>query len=165
MEKDKDVAAAIEQEPIENMIERQMRIDRRVEMDLPIEPIRREIRNDGQTEVVCVDAPGRGGACHEYLISQSEGWMSFFMVGFQNGPITEPDDVNGCQTEDLIAICIDRLEHFQKGEYACAENQKALRHMQFAMLELEQRTSDRKERGVEGTYNIIRESGGNEKSI
>ena len=117
----------------------------------PREVIRREVRNNGQTEVVCVDEPGPGGACHEYLISQEEGPLSFFLVMFQKGPIANDDDVNGCQIEDLIAICMDRLEGFQSGDFPCDENANALFYLKQALQELDHRTADRIARNVEGT--------------
>ena len=46
-------------------------------------------------------------------------------VLFQDGPVAEVG-VNGCHNEDLIAIVIDRLQHFQRGDFACRENALAL---------------------------------------
>ena len=112
---------------------------------------RREIRNNGQTEVVCVDRPGPGGACHEYLISQAEGPLSFFLVMFQKGAVSCDEEVNGCQMEDLIAICIDRLQGFQAGGFQCAENAMALTHLEEALRWLDLRTEGRTVRGIEGT--------------
>lgn len=112
------------------------------------------------TEVVCLDEPGQGGACHEYLVLQSVTHVDngneqrreniFAKVSFQNGPIKE-FGVNGCHNEDLIAIVIDRLEHFQKGEFSCRENALALTKLEEAMHWLRHRTNARIARGVEGT--------------
>ena len=110
--------------------------------------VRREIRNNGQTEVVCVDQPGPGGVCHEYLISQAEGPLSFFLVMFQKGPITCDEDVNGCQIEDLIAICIDRLEGFRNGPFSCDENEEAIFCLESTLVWLEDRTADHETRGL-----------------
>lgn len=108
------------------------------------------------TKVVVKDEPGQGGACHEYLIGPSEKTDppaiegQFGFAQFQNGPIKE-FGVNGCHQEDLLAIVIDRLQHFQAGEYACRENALALTKLEEAMHWLNHRTGERVKRGVEGT--------------
>jgi len=88
------------------------------------------------TTITVLDEPGQGGACHEYCISpavrrQDTPAGEFGHISFQNGPIKE-NAINGCHQEDLIAIVIDRLQHFQKGSF-------------------KYRTKDREKRGVEGT--------------
>lgn len=50
-----------------------------------------------------------------------------------------------------MAVQIDRLRSFQKGQYACRENAIALTHMEEALMWLQKRTRDRLARGVEGT--------------
>ena len=113
------------------------------------------------TIVECLDAPGQGNACHHYRVVKVEdknaepGTVSYpcAVVNFQNGPIKE-FGVNGCHNEDLIAIVIDRLQHFQKGEFACYENNEALLKLEEALMWLRKRTTDREARGVEGTSNI-----------
>lgn len=103
------------------------------------------------TKVVCKDEPGAGGACHEYEVNSVLEKREFFArVSFQNGPIKE-NGVNGCHQEDLLAIVIDRLQGFQAGEYACRENAIALTKLEEAMMWLNKRTTDRQNRGVEGT--------------
>jgi hypothetical protein len=107
------------------------------------------------TEVWCLDEPGAGGACHEYKIVQvtEEGDESAFApcrVNFQNGPIKESNP-SGIFIEDLLVIVIDRLEGFQSGEFACDSNQVAMDAVRGALLSLNARTADRRERGVEGT--------------
>lgn len=115
--------------------------------------------NDALT-IKVLDEPGAGGACHEYAIEYplsleaeqaDEGHGSnVTIISFQNGPIAEAG-VNGISQEALLAICIDRLECFQKGPYACRENAIALTHLQDAMHWLQHRTRERLARGVEGT--------------
>lgn len=108
------------------------------------------------TEVVCLDEPGQGGACHRYdvrLAQKHEDGLSFTpfaAIDFQNGPIKE-FGINGCHNEDLIAIVIDRLEHFQAGEFKCRENELALTKLEEAMHWLRHRTNARVARGVEET--------------
>ena len=72
-------------------------------------------------------------------------------IHFQEGPIKECG-VNGVCNEDLIAMVITRLEHFQKSEFACRENALAITKLEEAMLWLRKRTMDRESRGVEGTH-------------
>ena len=71
-------------------------------------------------------------------------------ICFQHGPIKE-SGVNGCHNEDLITILIDRLEHFQDGDFNCFENQAALEALRLALVCLHERTREREVRGVEGT--------------
>lgn len=102
------------------------------------------------TEVVCLDEPGAGNACHLYeVVNKNDPSTLFAQVSFQNGPIQEAG-VNGCHQEDLLAIVIDRLRSFQAGEYACRENALALTKLEEAMHWLNHRTADRQARGVEG---------------
>lgn len=114
-----------------------------------------QIGSRNYTQVVCLDEPGAGGACHQYNVEgiekNDEGFhMIFSTVNFQNGPIKE-HGVNGCHQEDLLAMVIDRLQCFQKGEYACRENAIALTKIEEALMWLRKRTQDRLDRGVEGT--------------
>lgn len=72
-------------------------------------------------------------------------------IYFQEGPIKECG-VNGVCNEDLIAMVICRLEHFQKSEFACRENALAITKLEEALLWLRKRTMGREARGVEGTH-------------
>ena len=101
------------------------------------------------TRILAVDERGQGNANHEYGIELIDGGICA-EVRFQNGPVKE-FGVNGCHQEDLLAIVIDRLESFQDGEFACRENALALTKIQEAIHWLNHRTSDRQQRGVEGT--------------
>lgn len=72
---------------------------------------------------------------------------------FQDGPIGERG-VNGTTNEEVIQVLIDRitsLNEMHDGKYACAENRWAVKYLEMALLELEQRTRARQARGVEGT--------------
>lgn len=117
-----------------------------------------------------VDAPGAGGASHRYDLTGFElvdnpsagfGESEFSknqvrnicnktIILFQNGPLKEAKR-NGITQEALIAICIDRLRSFQKGDFSCRENAIALTHLEDALMWLQKRTRDRLLRGVEGT--------------
>lgn len=71
-------------------------------------------------------------------------------VNFQKGPIKE-NGVNGVCNEDLIAMVICRLEHFQRSKYSSRDNAMAITKMEEALLWLRKRTISRENRGVEGT--------------
>lgn len=100
-------------------------------------------------DIFVADAPGQGGACHEYHVEHPTRRMA--TISFQNGPIKEAG-VNGLTQEALLAIVEDRLIGFQSGQYACRENAVALTKIQEAMMWLQKRTRDRIARGVEGTH-------------
>lgn len=109
-------------------------------------------------EKLCVRAEeelGPGGAPHVYEISHLDARPHPLMVlfSFQNGPIKEVG-TNGVTHEALLAILIDRLQHFQKGQYACRENAIALTKLEEAQMWLQKRTRDREARGVEGTHTV-----------
>jgi|ERR1700730_4324707 len=102
-----------------------------------------------QLTIAVLDEPGAGGANHEYLIEAPKGLTC--RISFQNGPIAEAG-VNGVTQEALIAIVMDRLQSFQKGQYACRENALALTKIEEAQHWLFSRTLARMQRGVEGTH-------------
>jgi hypothetical protein len=84
---------------------------------------------------------------------QGEGWPKAILaeIHFQEGPIKECG-VNGVCNEDLIAMVITRLEHFQKSEFACRENALAITKLEEALMWLRKRTMGREARGVVGTH-------------
>jgi hypothetical protein len=90
-------------------------------------------------------------APHHYVIKAIENDNVLGEVKFQRGPILE-NGVNGITNEDLLAIVIDRLQHFQSSEYSCRENSVAITKLQEAQMWLEERTKNRVRRGVEGTH-------------
>lgn len=117
-------------------------------------------------QVVVLDEPGQGNACHEYQVQtplkqpaeqfveeNSRLIRATCRIHFQNGPINEVG-VNGISNEALLAVVRDRLEGFQAGEYASAANQDALDHVIIAMDFLKSRTKERMERGVEETHAV-----------
>ena len=113
-----------------------------------------EVGTQKYTQVVCLDQPGQGNACHEYSVRSKDGPLAIFAnVSFQNGPVKEAG-VNGCHQEDLLAIVIDRLQSFQAGQFACRENALALTKCEEALHWLRHRTSARENRGVEGTNQV-----------
>ena len=74
-----------------------------------------------------------------------------FHIHWQEGPV-----VNGLRCgafiEEVLLACEDRLSAFQEGRFACAENEKAARHIGLALKSLYGRSRDRVARGVEGKY-------------
>lgn len=72
-------------------------------------------------------------------------------IHFQEGAIKECG-VNGVMNEDLIAMVICRLEHFNQTEFRCKENSMAITKLEEALLWLRKRTMERESRGVEGTH-------------
>ena len=74
-------------------------------------------------------------------------------IHFQDGPVKEAG-VNGVANEDLIVMVMHRLNQFQESDYACKENEDALRHLNGALHALRSRTNKRAQRGVEGTSTI-----------
>lgn len=114
-------------------------------------------------DVIVLDEPGAGGACHHYLIAgfalpidddtDSGMIMESAFLPFQDGPINEVG-VNGITHEALLSILIDRLESFQAGDFACEENANALNNLQAAQAWLQKRTKDRMARNVEGTHEV-----------
>ncbi|WP_264045489.1 hypothetical protein [Methylobacterium flocculans] len=111
-----------------------------------------------------LDSSGAGGAHHLYEVegfdygtnpsaAEHKVGGNALLVLFQNGPIAEVG-VNGVTQEVLLAIVADRLQAFQAGPYACAENAEALKHVEAAQEALLSRTRARMARGVEGTHQV-----------
>lgn len=80
-----------------------------------------------------------------------------FTISWQDGPLGRGADrkpPNGAFVEDVIAAAIQRIEHYQSGEFACGENERALAGLRAALAELEERTRTREVRQVEGTHTV-----------
>lgn len=103
------------------------------------------------TFITTTDPAGPGGAYHNYQVYDKNEHTLLGDIKFQNGPRNDPKSIRGLQMEDLLYICIDRLECFQNGEYHTLENQIALDHCKAALATLQYRTKCRMKRGVEGT--------------
>lgn len=83
------------------------------------------------------------------LISQGPSEDEWLRLKFQLGPVLEAG-VNGTTIEAVIDVLLARLEGFQRGPFACAENERALAALIEARSHLEHRTRNRKAKGVEG---------------
>lgn len=122
--------------------------------------------NRNHIEISALDGPGPGGASHLYCIDVWKGSKNSdgpadmatatedaappVEMRFQNGAIGEVGP-NGITDEALLAIVIDRIQGFQKGQFSCRENALALTKLEEAMHWLHHRTQQREARGVEGT--------------
>lgn len=96
-------------------------------------------------------------APHRFVVAKSQSEPinnePLAEIHFQEGPIKECG-VNGANNEDLIAMVICRLEHFQNSEFACRENALAITKLEEALLWLRKRTMGREKRNVEGTHEV-----------
>lgn len=88
-------------------------------------------------------------APHKFEVNTIEGQDVLANIHFQKGPIKEYG-VNGVANEDLIAMVICRLEHFNQTEFRCRENSMAITKLEESLLWLRKRTMGREQRGVEG---------------
>lgn len=98
---------------------------------------------------------GPGGAYHEYLINYLDEYEDICFAGlvkFQKGPRHLEDSQHGVTDQDLLEIVRDRLTCFVKGDMPTYETEKALEHLEIALMYLNRRTEDRIERKVLGTY-------------
>jgi hypothetical protein len=87
-----------------------------------------------------------------------DGNSPFIRISWQNGPLAvdgERKPPNGAFVEDVIAIALSRLNFYQSaggGKFACDYNQDAIDSLEFALVRLDARTTDREARGVEGSH-------------
>ena len=75
----------------------------------------------------------------------------FIRVVWQKG-FPSQVGVNGCRVQEVLQAAMDRLEEYQNGPLACAENQDAIRHIRAAITCLDERIRRRKEQGVFNTF-------------
>lgn len=100
---------------------------------------------------VMVEEDFKYNAPHNFEVRRVEDDKLVCAIHFQEGPVLECGS-NGVGNEDLINMVIERLEHFQRSEYACRENAIAITKLEEALLWLRKRTMAREQRGVEGTH-------------
>lgn len=101
-----------------------------------------------QTIRILAHPEGEHGYCNHYRFYVEDAPLA--VVVFQDGP---PGDVgvNGMTFEALLAILVDRLERYQLGPHRCRENALAITKLEEAVHWLGHRTTERQDRGVEGT--------------
>ena len=90
-------------------------------------------------------------APHNFKVKNANAKEDLLEVHFQEGPIKECG-VNGVCNEDLIAMVICRLEHFQKSPFKCRENAVAITKLEESLMWLRKRTTIREMKGIEGTH-------------
>ena len=73
-------------------------------------------------------------------------------VVFQDGPMGDGREHNGCFVEDLLIVAAERMRFYQAGQFAGAENAAALLKIESALDMLNARTMDRQKRKVEGKH-------------
>lgn len=112
--------------------------------------LKRDLLRTKYTKVM-VEEDFKYNAPHNFEVRRVEDDKLVCAIHFQEGPIKECG-VNGVNNEDLINMVIERLEHFQRSEYACRENAIAITKLEEALLWLRKRTMAREQRGVEGTH-------------
>lgn len=73
-------------------------------------------------------------------------------IFWQDGPVNREagEKPNGAMVEDVLMACQERLEFYQKSDYACAENSDAIGYIAAALIVMEKRREGRRSRGVEG---------------
>jgi hypothetical protein len=90
---------------------------------------------------------------HRYSLENFEGSenqiLQFIHKEFQHGELETVTD--GTTNEEVLAVLIDRME-FLQSKFPCKENAIVITNLQESLMWLEKRTSDRKDRGVEGKY-------------
>jgi len=78
-------------------------------------------------------------------------------IHWQDGPLGRGADrrePNGAFVEGVIDAARDRLAYYQKSRFACQANAEAIEHLTRALVVLDQRTTDREARSVEGTHAV-----------
>ena len=73
-------------------------------------------------------------------------------VKIQTDPVSEVG-INGCQIDELIELSRLMLEKFNE-DVPCKFNENAIKHLEGALEELDNRRKDRENRGVEGTNDV-----------
>ena len=111
-------------------------------------------------KVYAVDEIGNGGANHLYFIEwesriQDKSFVKHDRVEIQlqNGARKLDGSIHGVIDTDLLEIVRDRLQCFQRGDFATRENAIALTHIEEALMWMNRRVEDRIERNVLGTDN------------
>lgn len=79
------------------------------------------------------------------------------LISWQRGPLgrgPERSEPNGCFVETVIEAAVDRIEFYQRTQFACDENAQALKDLRSALSHLRSRTERRENEGVEGTCGV-----------
>lgn len=76
-------------------------------------------------------------------------------IDWQNGPLGRGEDripPNGAFVESVIYAALQRIEHYQAGQFKCRENALAITKLEEALHWLNARTNRREAQKVEGTH-------------
>ena len=76
-----------------------------------------------------------------------------FTISWQRGPVGQGEDraaPNGAFVEDVLRVCLDRLNHYQK-DGRSEEHATASKHVSLALAALDLRKEKRKSSGVHDT--------------
>lgn len=109
------------------------------------------IQRRGNPNAVYYSKVDRGAerARHEYFVCREEddplNCTELLRVPFQTGAPGSDYSADGVTDADLLEMVRDRLTAFQDGAFACAENARALIHVEEALLWLAKRADDRHE--------------------
>ncbi len=107
-------------------------------------------RTDNLNDIVYDDLVEVGDSRYNYIVERDGEPLA--EIQFQCGPRNEEGSIAGVLETDLLEIVRHRLQCFQKGELATREGACALTHIEEALMWLNKRKEDRKERNVLGTY-------------
>lgn len=115
---------------------------------------KREKLND----VYAIDEIGPGGANHQYVVVPHDTTVADVVMGHNNlaeinlqkGPRALEESQHGVIDGDLLEIVRDRMKAFQAGPFSSEYNEKALEHIELALMYLNRRVEDRIERNVLG---------------
>lgn len=97
---------------------------------------------------VMVEKEFQFNAPHTFRVIGDKKLIS--QIHFQEGPMKE-SGLNGLFMEDLLAMCLARLEAFQDSDFACQENEDAIKGIVSALTAMRSRTDRRTKEGTIGT--------------
>ena len=106
---------------------------------------------DKLNRISAVGERNKGNGNTVYSVEKPDG-TEIAKIQFQNGPRGKEDSTDGLIDEDLLEIVRDRLRGFQEGPFSCRENALALTAVEEALLWLDHRKNDRKDRNVLNKY-------------
>lgn len=117
-------------------------------------------KRENLNDIYAIDEKGAGGSNHEYMIVEHNtniteeiiNYSYLNKIRFQSGPRQEKNSQHGLIDTDLLEIVRDRMKAFQAGPFASKYNEKALEHIELALMYLNRRVEDRIERNVLGKY-------------
>jgi len=94
---------------------------------------------------------------HKYELESFEGWDGAeqeiqFIEKIPTGSGTELTTMyDGTTNEEVLRMLINRM-YYLNNKFPCRENSIVITKLEESLMWLEKRTSDRKERNVEGKY-------------